>query len=1161
MSTVGYEGISMKKGINQSNVFLTIAVVCTLLTVSILPVTLAADTKHIKSFDKGPSYKPVAPIKKITMVNFDEETYLDDYAYLAAVPTSVFNDGDKLFSHPLLFYQDEYRSDNEKELPINARKGIDYFMEDWMSYCNGQLDQMTLINVPKNNLDNSWKSKEYSIIDADNPYTIASEIALNDWSYSDNAIIAVIDEGFEVPDNIISNELEKILPACKIHKEPTFQVEQTNSLNPVYHEFSVGDEYRYVKAEAWWDGILIGGNIMIPTGDPDLQLYCRQDGEWMQAAAAAYWNVYSPAGHEYTQSYVYQSGSWRVGITDFPTEGDAPRRGILGGIFTIQGSLLGMLNSKVTYYVDVMMYPGIDIKLPDNPPFGCRGADFELTWNDPNVKLGFTIIGPGGEAIFSSLNESRTDSQEIHLDSLGECLPGENYSVCVFAMDDIKIPVEFKLEYTWHQGVSKAEADSLTSATEGAILASVLNAPLLYVSSSDIPDVSKEAIYKLGVENIHLVNLGSHLDSNIIEEMKGIVRVSENYIEPKQIYDAIRDVTDSNDVIFTTIDPWTYWYMEELEPGGEEEGALFIGPSAFIAAHHGAPVLIVDNHPRLSSAVVWHNEFWKRFASDRYDHTPSAAEMVLTGKRIYDFLELYGFDKEGKETIITVADQYDIGIPWDRIFPGVAYSGRFCGTPVDTAYWISRNVFYPAIIFENPALQGKVSLTNGSVSSREGFRGLLKKPLLNTLVIKRESNENTFEFPVLCSFVTHKYRFNERASKYYGSKYQCADGLTPGETTTMDSIDQGVNKKHYGEEGAYFPDISETEVVPFYLNKGGFDTVFSTELESVTSSLNHGVILWVHASHGTHGNGGKTLFWNPSTGFEKHKLAKPFAGAIKEKNPWRGYDWLLGCTEEPDTMSMDMQGFIPYTNHESLFIPATGMDWVLARKPVREFLNKVIPFFDPFEVDDLYDGLTGTIAYSKYPLVWKNASEIENHLENLHSVGFITSICQTSNTYLHLTLIRHGSVFQVQDPWPTSWYGAVWRQSIPRDIVLGNTVGEAYEKGISHVGTLYLPEEPQWWWDTMESVVYFGDPDLRMYVPDTTYSDGNNWEKEDTMPLRYDAELSVDGHMPFGAVGYPHEKEPVTLLHQYLWVILALVLIIILLITARLLGRKQKSGQ
>ena len=149
--------------------------------------------------------------------------------------------------------------------------------------------------------------------------------------------------------------------------------------------------------------------------------------------------------------------------------------------------------------------------------------------------------------------------------------------------------------------------------------------------------------------------------------------------------------------------------MGKIEPAGEKEGALFIGPAAYIAAHHGSPVLIVDNHPELSSAVVWHNEFWRRFSADR-EYVPSVAEMVLTGKRVYDFLKLYDFDKEGLETIITVADQYDIGVPWDRVFPGVANSGRFCGSPVDTAYWISRNVFYPALIFENPALQGEVSL-------------------------------------------------------------------------------------------------------------------------------------------------------------------------------------------------------------------------------------------------------------------------------------------------------------------------------------------------------------------------------------------------------------------------------------------------------------------
>ena len=83
-------------------------------------------------------------------------------------------------------------------------------------------------------------------------------------------------------------------------------------------------------------------------------------------------------------------------------------------------------------------------------------------------------------------------------------------------------------------------------------------------------------------------------------------------------------------------------------------------------------------------------------------------------------------------------------------------------------------------------------------------------------------------------------------------------------------------------------------------------------------------------------------------------------------------------------------------------------------------LIRIIPF--RLNTENLYDGLTGTLSFSKYPLAEKNASDMEQLMGNLHSAGFITSICQTSNTYFHLMMIRHGSVFQVQDPWPTSWY-------------------------------------------------------------------------------------------------------------------------------------------
>ena len=1108
------------------------------------------ETLNIEGFSKGVSYKPVIPVKKATFVNYDENSYLDDYAFLASVPTTVFNSGEQLVSSPLLFYQDKIKIDEEKEKTLDAKVGIDYFMQDWISFCGHRLDQIVGINVEKEKLKD-WYASNYIIIEGETPYELSSQIALHDWSYSDNAVIAVIEEDFEKPQKTFSNTMKGTLSKGTVNELPVFDLKQTNSLNPVYHEFTIDDKYKYIKAEAWWDGIILGGSVMIPTGDPDLQLFCKEGGEWMQTAAVAQWNVYAPIGHEYTFSHVYNSGSWRVGITDFPTESDAPRKNVLGGLFSIQGSLLKALGRSVTYHVDVTMYPGIEMPLKDTPPFGCRDATLKLTWNDPTVCLGFSLIGPSGEVIFSAINESKTKSQEMQISRLGECPPNENYSVSIFGLDDISGSVDFEIEYCWEQHFSEDEGNALSSATEGAVLASTINAPLLYVSHDKLPTNIEQTLLQLGVKDIYLVDIGNTVSSKVKDDLKINFKISEHFKELPQIYEYIRSITERNDVVFSTIDPWTSWYLKELKPGEETEAGLFIGPAAYLAAHHGCPVLLVDMHPKLSSAVVWHTEFWRNHAAERYEHIPSVADMVLTGREVYDFLKEHDFDQIGRETIITVADQYDIGIPWDRVFVGEAKTGRICGTPTDTAYWISRSVFYPGLIFVNPAVgsDNGVTLVNGSVSERKGIRGLLRTPFLNTLTIQKESEEERAIYPVMCSFVTHKYRFNERASKYYGTKYQCADQLIPGETSSMNPIDQGVNKEHYGQDGCFFPDMSESEIIPFYLDKGGFDTVFSTRLEDVMHNLNQGVILWVHASHGMHTDGGSTLFWDPEEGFSDHRPAKRFAGAIKEENPWRGYDWLLGSTEEPDTMSMDFKGIWPYTNINGLFFPATGYDWVLARKPVREKINtvldliKIIPF--RLNTENLYDGLTGTLSFSKYPLSKKNSLDMEGLMDNLHSAGFITSICQTSNTYLHLMMIRHGSVFQVQDPWPTSWYGAIWRQSIPRDIILGDTVGEAYVKGMSHVGILYLGDNggpPQWWWDSAETVVYFGDPDLRMYVPNDEYSDANTWDRPQT--LRFDTDTSINGHMPFGSEEHPHEKQPESSIGGIILAIAVLILIV-----------------
>jgi len=1129
---------------------------------AIVPITLATDVNRIKGIDKGPSYLPVVALKKTTMVNFDEDTYLDDYAYLAAVPTAVFQSDGKLFSYPLLFYQDEYPVEDDKERSLDARAGIDYFMEDWMSYSNGRLDKMTLINVPMNKLDSTWKAKEYDMIESESPYDIAASLALNEWSYSDDAVIAVIEESFEKPDNVTSSTVEGTIPGGKEIIQKTFYTDQLDKLNPRFHEFDVPDGYKYLKSRTWWASLAVGTgkesalplhiNIAIPAADPDSQLYCKYDDKWMQVAVTQGWNI-GGMDKERAETYVYTSGQWRLGITDVPTFKIVER----------YGSLIDIIRNMIRgarYQTDITIFPGVEQDLPVDPPFGCRDANFKLTWDASNVHLGFSLIGPAGEEILSASDEEN-DYQEMHLDQLGECLPDENYAISVFRLDDVSQPIDFEVEFSWSQNFSKEQANSLTSATEGSVLASILNAPLLYADASGLTESTKNVLYKLGVESVYLVSLGEHLSDDVEQQIADIATIQETYIEPGELYEEIMELTGRNDVIISTIDPWTQWLVTERKPADETKASLFIGPAAYTAAHHGSPVIIIDNHPELSSAVVWHNEFWKRNAKG-YKDLP-IAQMHLTGSRVINFLKDHGFDKEGKETMITIAGQYDIGAPWDRAFVGKMKPGRLFGSPVDTAYWTARNVFYPALIFENPAMnpQGN-TLIQGSYSER---RNILPWGG-SSLKITKPSQEETFEYPVLQMYICYDHKLNERFQTYYGFQYKCADDIIPGVTESNEPIDEGSVP---GKQGALWPDISGSEVIPFYLEKGGYDSVFSTSYSATIDNLNNGVLLWLSGTHGDSAGSGMLLTWDPEvSGFSMFpKILTNRLAYMKQENPWRGYEWYLGSTENPDTMTMEVHGFLPALlgnpNMQGLF--PIGEDYWPSERPILHRLTNlpIIKWFMPgwLKNPDYYkDGLVGahtitTLAASSTSLT---GYTLDDGLENIHSCGWINTACLPAYNLMHLTMVRHGSVFQVIDPWPTSWYGSFWQQTIPRDIILGDTIGEAYEKGIRHVGILYNTEPPQWWWDVAENVCFFGDPDLRPFVPDTKYSDANYWTKGETEPLRYDSELDVDGHMPFGATGYPHEKEPLSFWLEYLAVIVGIIVIVIVLVAVVFYRKKKK---
>ena len=1214
----------MEKIRHNLQISLALLSVCILLFSPIIPTVLAnPQLLDMNGFDKGISWQPMIPLKRTTLVNFDPYTYIDDYAYLAAVPTSVFYDAqeNRVFSNPLLFYQENQKVDDTLRI-LNADQGIDYFMEDWMNYCGGKLDHMTLINTPRQNIDASWRATNYTNIQNDSVYGIASSLALDEWSYTDDVVVSTIQEAFPKPQNTTTGTLTGTIEPKQGMLTEHFEVPKTNQQYPIYNEFTVPDGYKFLTVRSWYpcfyfsagvpgfEGII---NMSIPAGDRDLQIYCQENGQWMMAGITNEWNAQGGMDLDKTSVYVYKSGKWSVAVTDVPTKSidssllsqnpsqvvdttiePQKHHQILVFEFGRYGKLLDILRSmrNVVYQVDVNIFPGVMVEIPQMPPFGCRDATFSVSWDSPSVALGLSLIGPSGEEVLSTREPGVSSSKcstvgedviaypdgttnDLTAKRLGECLPGEHYSLCVFSMNELSGPVDFTITYSWDQNMSRMEGDCLASATEGAVLASLLNAPLLYISPDEIPEVTVDTLHTLGVKHIYLVDLGGYLHSDVKTQLSAIAPLKQSFMNYDDIYTYIQGITNKNDVIFSTIDSWSYMYTTNFTMAGQMMNGLSIGPAAYIAAQHGSPVLIIDNHPELSSAVVWHDELWRRHP-DGFTKLPTVSEMYLTGNRVYDFLQKHHYDQEGEETIITVAGQFEVGLSWDRMFVGRGKPGRFIGSPVDLSVWISKNVFYPQIVFENPALIGSsgVTLINGSSSERAGFLGLLTlwRGKLG-LKITKPSQEETFQYPVLDTLICYDHKFNSRASQYWGFTYECADGSIPGLTSSNEPIDDGVMIAVNGQEGGFLADLSGSEVQPFYLNRAGYDPVFSTNFEANMNNLNQGVLLWMINTHGASINGGMLMFWdvngeNPNPGYP----AIPLAGYKKETNPWRGYEWLFGSTQEPDTMTMEIHGILPALagnpDPRGIRLFTTALDWALARRPVRDILGKIsslpgLRLITPewFQnTQDYYDGIIISVFLGRFGTSWYNGTQVDDALGNIHSTGISSVACLPAGKFLQLSLMRHGSVFQIMDPWATSWYSDVWQNSVPRGIALGKTIGEIYSEGIKKVGILYISEPPQWWWDLAENVCLYGDPNLRIWVPSTEYSDMNHWEQSDVQPFHYDPDLgfSLNGHMPFGVTQYPHQMTASAFWEPYLMYIVLGVIVLIVLLAVVVMRRRKK---
>jgi len=1004
----------------------------------------------------GVSERSTVPAARATLVAFDPNDLMDDLAYLAAVPASTFYleaEGVSVTS-PLMFYQPPMASPSDEETALDAGVGIEYLMEDHVTACGGGLSTLLTVDVPRGEADalaSRWNAQELVALEGGEAPGTAARIATASWEWARTAVVAVVDPSISPATDSVTGNVSGTVPSVTVASgeftgtiAPSFHAESS-------HSFDVGDQYRFVSASLEWN--IPGPFPGLTQRGKELGLHLYQ-GDIMVALSTE-WNAFDGA-RDTARSFVYSPGPWRAAVVFIPTMGfnapgfDSP-------------SYASRVFEEARYTLTYQLFGGVDVPIPDVPAAGARNARFSLTWGGGR-ELGLLIRGPSGQEIASAIGSTSPGMVELDIAELGN----GDYTASVISLDGGAGEVDFDLEYTWEETMSGLEVKTLVGATEAAVLASELNSPLLYATPDGVPPSTISALDTLGTTDVHLVDLTgrSGFLARELRSVRGAGQPGIGVTPHTDLGDLVATIArlgqrgreGRQDVVITTLNPWSYWYTNSNpeNPQGEEWGGRYFGPAAYAAANHGCPVLVTEMDPRLSCSNAYHNVYWLRAYAGRMPAPVGA--MYLTGTQVVDAIAAYGLDGEGMESVLTVAGQFEIGTAWDRALVGATTPGRIGGTPVDASVWISRCSLYPLVVFANPAVEPSLDPHDGR--RIVGSSSTRTAGILRTVEPEREVQMDN---PVAFTWACYLYKFNERASKYWGAEYQAADGTVPN-----------VSPSDHPWDGGTLPDICE-DVFERYSDQAGYGEAESAGYDATVENLNRGVIMWYETMHGSNGGSGFLGWWSSDQNLEA--------------NPHRGYEeypqHLMGATDDPDVITLDKY---------------TGMDTTPCTGPITPI--GLIP--------ERHDGVV--IAYiSQTPQTYGvRGLGLDADLGNVHSMGLVAGSCSISNTFLQLSLVRHGCIFQIIDPWLTSWYVQLGSEMFYRDVAYGGvTTGEAYDAALSKVGPKYVTQD--WWWDHWENIVYFGDPDLRVYTPNDPFP----------RPMVITSERVVEGHAVMSASEHP----------------------------------------
>ncbi|MBS3773151.1 MAG: hypothetical protein KGY55_03010, partial [Candidatus Thermoplasmatota archaeon] len=449
----------------------------------------------------------IIPVAQTFVVNNDDNGNTDEYGYLAAIPAANYLDGGQRHLSPIV-YQGVGRQ-------INWYGTVDdttgYLLDDWNTY----LDR------------HGMTAEEYVV--PDDPVQAAADIATSQWDSAGTAVIAVDGSSF-ADEATAAIDTDATL---NVETQVTTAPQGSSQLKDVG-----GRQALPMFLGSKWAAMTVYASPTSPAMGiitPRYELGTEEDWPHPYDAAGDNTNIYFPITmpglwFPYAGS---DSGDWTLEVTKY--SGDRYKV----PVDDTSSSLEVTVTTDEASTLEVFLVdPHGNIRRPSVPH-----------WNDPTYENINPLHQWNGDHHngFEGWRRwepvaSTEHSVEVHYPMEGKwtVIVAPHYPYGEEKTSD-SIDYHITANVRQHSG---QRTNAALSAANGAVLASLNHAPLLYVTADEVPAATQQALDSLSVSNIIFVNLG--------EISSADVGADTTYTSMQAVVDAVKANTASENYITVT---------------------------------------------------------------------------------------------------------------------------------------------------------------------------------------------------------------------------------------------------------------------------------------------------------------------------------------------------------------------------------------------------------------------------------------------------------------------------------------------------------------------------------------------------------------------------------------------------------------------------------